>query len=134
MGDLSYHRPKVLKEACELGRTFDQDGRFLAGGTELLVDFKRQRDSAKYLISLQDVPELKEIRADDGSLSIGAMVTITQIATSEVIKELFPVLAEAAAEVASRRTYTEDTAVGEHVEEGLLLDGVDMYGARLLVN
>ena len=39
--EISYHRPQTLMEACELGRTFGGEGRFMAGGTELIVDLDK---------------------------------------------------------------------------------------------
>jgi len=96
IGDIIYHRPQALKEACELGRTFGHEGRFLAGGTELLVDFQRERDAAKYLISLAHIPDLKEIQIKDGMLCVGAMATMSAIAQAEVVHQTFPVLSEAA--------------------------------------
>jgi carbon-monoxide dehydrogenase medium subunit len=111
-GSLTYHRPKTVLEACELGRTFCNDGRFLAGGTELLVDFKIRRDAASYLVSLQDITELKAIRSQDGVLRIGSMATMTEIAGSPIVQQVFPVLAEAAAAMGNAQIRNRATIGG----------------------
>ena len=35
IAEIRYYRPQTVMEACELGRTFGDEGRYLAGGTEL---------------------------------------------------------------------------------------------------
>jgi len=42
----TYHRPADLAEACALARRLGADAAYLAGGTELLPDFQRERESA----------------------------------------------------------------------------------------
>jgi len=69
-----YHEPTSLREAIELGARFGGDGRFLAGGTDLMVQIHRGRVDPRHVISLQRVPGLEAI-AGDGTISIGARVT-----------------------------------------------------------
>ena len=93
--DYTYHRPKSLAAACELGRTFGSEGRYLAGGTELIVDLKNKRDRADHVISLQDVTELKEIYQAGDVLHIGALATLSEVAEATAVRAAFPVLREA---------------------------------------
>lgn len=97
--DFTYHRPGTLTEAFALARSLGEQALFLAGGTELLPDFKRGRDSARHLISLRDIPSLGEIRDDGEFLHLGAMASLEEVATSPLILRAFPALAEAAAVV-----------------------------------
>lgn len=90
------HRPRSVAEAAELGRHFGSGAAFLAGGTELLPDFRRGREPARHLIALRDVPGLAGISEADGALRIGSLTTIAAVATSSVVRRLVPVLAEAA--------------------------------------
>jgi len=69
-----YHEPTSLREAIELGARFGGDGRFLAGGTDLMVQIHRGRVDPRHVISLQRVPGLEAI-AGNGTISIGARVT-----------------------------------------------------------
>jgi len=70
----NYYEPTSLREAIELGARFGGDGRFLAGGTDLMVQIHRGRVDPRHVISLQRVPGLEAI-AGDGTISIGARVT-----------------------------------------------------------
>jgi len=98
---LDYHRPATLAEACELGRRLGPEAVFLAGGTEILPDYHRERESATHLIALDAIEELRGIRLADGQLRIGALTTLAQVAASPEVRAWCPVLAEAAAAIAS---------------------------------
>lgn len=94
--DCTYHRPASLADACALGLRLGADAAFLAGGTELLPDFHRGRESATHLIALDRITELTRIRADAGELFIGALATIGAVAASPEVGAWLPALAEAA--------------------------------------
>jgi carbon-monoxide dehydrogenase medium subunit len=98
---IGYHRPASLAEACELGRRLGSDGAFLAGGTELLPDYQRERETALHLIALDAIEELRGIRIDGNQLRIGALTTVAQVAASRQVREWFPALAEAAGAIGS---------------------------------
>lgn len=101
--DFSYHRPATLAEACELGRSLGGQARYLAGGTELVVDFRSGRDAAPHLISLKNISELRTIIEDRGTLCIGAMATLAEIAESPLVAKRFPVLKEGALTMAGEQ-------------------------------
>ena len=42
-----YHEPTSLAEAVELGARFGADGRFLAGGTDLIIQMRRGKLSRR---------------------------------------------------------------------------------------
>lgn len=92
--DFTYHRPATLAEACELGRRYGEEARYLAGGTELLVDLKTKRRPAHHLVSLRDVPQLDDIHLDENDLHIGSLAKLTDVARSPIVQSSFPVLAE----------------------------------------
>lgn len=111
--DFSYHRPATLAEASELGSKFGAQARYLAGGTELLIDFRNGRDSARHLISLKDISGLDSITRDpDGQLRIGAMTTLAAIAASPAVRECFPALAEGALTMAGAQVRNQATIGG----------------------
>ena len=74
MTAFEYHRPRNLDEAVDLVARFRDDARFLAGGTDLIVQMKRGRVAPRHLIALQDVPGLDAI-AVDGAVVLGAATT-----------------------------------------------------------
>jgi CO/xanthine dehydrogenase FAD-binding subunit len=98
---VAYHRPTSLASACEMGRVYGADGAFLAGGTELLPDMHRGRETARHLIALDAVTELHGARELNGELRIGALTSIAHIARSPVVRAWHEALAEAAAAIGS---------------------------------
>ncbi len=108
----TYHRPQSVAEACELGRRFGASGRFLAGGTELMVDLRNGRDMADHVISLRDVDELRHIEYDDDMLHVGSLATLSQIAGSADVLQAYPTLAEAARGMAGVQIRNQGTIGG----------------------
>jgi CO/xanthine dehydrogenase FAD-binding subunit len=70
----AYHEPASLGEAVELGARFGADGRFLAGGTDLLIQIRRGQLGPRHVVSLHRVPGLDAIDGD-GTVTLGALVT-----------------------------------------------------------
>ncbi|MBI4676347.1 MAG: xanthine dehydrogenase family protein subunit M [Elusimicrobia bacterium] len=98
--ELEYHAPSSLDEACRLLGSLGPKAKVLAGGTDLLVDIKQGALDAGHLVSLAKVPGLKGIEREDGGLRIGPMATPNQLAGSDLVRETFPALAEAAGQMA----------------------------------
>ena len=109
---IAYHRPASLAEACELGRRLGADAAFLAGGTELLPDYQRERETARHLIALDTIGELHGIRVDGTTLRIGALATVAQVASSPLVRQWFPPLAEAARAIGSPQIRSRATIGG----------------------
>lgn len=112
IADFTYHRPATLAEACELGRRHGKEARFLAGGTELLVDLKKKRDAAHHLISLRDIPKLGEIHSDNGNLRIGGLAKLAELEESPVVQSVFPALAEGIGRLGSTHIRNQATIGG----------------------
>ncbi len=69
-----YHEPTSLGEAVDLGARFGDEGRFLAGGTDLIIQIHRGKLRPGHLMSLHRVPGLDAIDAN-GAVRVGALVT-----------------------------------------------------------
>jgi carbon-monoxide dehydrogenase medium subunit len=69
-----YHQPTSLAEAVDLGARFGDDGRFLAGGTDLIIQLHRGKLRPGHVVSLHRVPGLDVIDAN-GVVRVGALVT-----------------------------------------------------------
>ncbi len=110
--DFSYHRPTSLAEAFELAASLGEGTLFLAGGTDLVPDFKRGADSARHLIALQALPGLREIREDADVLRIGAMARIQEVADSALVQAWSPALAEAASMIGAVQIRRQGTIGG----------------------
>lgn len=93
-------RPTTVDEAVEACAQ-NPGCRVLAGGTDLLVNLRRGiGDPPPALIDLSAVDELRAIRIEDDSLSIGAAVRLTDLANHPAVIDHFPAVAQAAASVA----------------------------------
>lgn len=99
--EFSYHRPETLLEAFALSRRLGDGTLYLAGGTELVPDFRRGAETATHLIALEGVSELAGISTKGGELRIGAMTTIREVGVSAEVRRFFPALAEAALSLGS---------------------------------
>lgn len=71
--------------------------RFVAGGTDLLVNLRHGIGAPGVLIDLRSIPELRRIGPDRG---IGAAVTLAEIAAAPPALAAYPALTTAAASVA----------------------------------
>ncbi|MGN6731671.1 MAG: FAD binding domain-containing protein [Candidatus Binatia bacterium] len=97
-----FYQPATLQEASRLLREKGPGGRFLAGGTDLVIAMKEKGLLPNYIVDLKRVPALSGIRQNpDGSISLGALTTMYEIETSPLIKKKFHFLAQSAAEVGS---------------------------------
>ena len=92
-------RPVSLDELEGL-RAAHPDSALIGGGTDLMVNMRRGIVAPKRLIDINRVAEMKEVAADGEGLSIGASVTLAEIAAHPEILRLYPALAEAAREIA----------------------------------
>lgn len=91
----TYHRATGLRQAGNmLGKL--EDSKILAGGQTLLPTMKQRLASPANLIDLGKVDGLKGIELKGRSLVIGAMTTHSEVATSPVVQQAIPALAELA--------------------------------------
>src|SRR6267378_6253520 len=88
------------------------DGRFLAGGMDLLSEMKEYITQPKIVVNIKSLPGLNQIESDPTTWSIGANVTISEIADPPELKKTFTGLQQAAAEVGSRQIRNLGTVGG----------------------
>ncbi len=93
---LTYHRAGSVAEAVQL--LSDNEGaKLLAGGHSLLPLMKLRLAAPAVLVDIGRIEALKGISASDGGITIGALTTHAEIASSDLVQQHAPVLAEAAA-------------------------------------
>ena len=111
--EFEYLRPKTLAEGLAALAEHGPDAQIMSGGSDLLINMKFRLDTPKFLVSFNDVAELKAIESlPDGSLSIGAGCTLTQLADSEALKEKYPALHAAVFSVGSKHVRNAATLGG----------------------
>ncbi len=96
-----FMEPPSLKAAVKL--LADQPkAALLAGGTDLLVNLKKGLVKPSAVVSLAKVPHLDRIECSPRKgLSIGCLVTAAAVAADEVVRQRYPMLAEAASVLGS---------------------------------
>ncbi len=103
-----------LEEAVSLIQQHGEKARLMAGGTDLLGQMKNAVIPAlpEVLINLKTLPQLQYIREEDGSLRVGALARLRDIASNPVVMEKYPALAQAAHAVASPQIRIMGTIAG----------------------
>ncbi|MFO1148534.1 MAG: xanthine dehydrogenase family protein subunit M [Alsobacter sp.] len=94
----SYHAPKTVRQAASLLAKSD-DAKLLAGGQTLLPTMKQRLASPSALVDLGKVEDLAAIELKGRSLVIGAMTKHADVATSAIVREAIPGLAELAGHI-----------------------------------
>jgi len=74
-----------------------------AGGTDLLGALKDEflPDYPKAVVNIKTISGLDSVRENDGGIAIGSLMKLSDMVNSPLIKERYPVLAEAARSVAT---------------------------------
>ena len=89
-----YERPASLAEAIGL-RGMHRDFYVLAGGTDLLVQWRTGVVDLPGVIDISTLGELKGITYAKDGVEIGALATHSEIASSDLVAKHLPVLAKA---------------------------------------
>ncbi len=92
--------PGTLKEAVELKTKYGSKAMYVSGGTDLYPKMKRRQFTPKVLISLNKIEQLQTLSNGDG-MTIGAGLTLAEVADQPEIRSRYPALAHAAGLVSS---------------------------------
>jgi aerobic carbon-monoxide dehydrogenase medium subunit len=95
MYNFTYHRPTGLRQAGNMLAKLE-DAKLLAGGQTLIPVMKQRLASPANIIDLNRIEGLAGIELKGRSLVIGAMTRHVEVATSAVVRENLPALAELA--------------------------------------
>src|SRR3989338_2518016 len=125
-------QPASVNDALALLTKYGKDTWVLAGGMDSLDWFKDRAKKPKVVVDLGQIKELKGIRQQADGVEIGAMTTLTQVATSPLIQSRYGLLARAAREVATPQIRHQGT-IGGNVSQDTRCwyyrDGMPCYRA-----
>lgn len=137
MPGFRFARPASLEEAFRLFAQAD-GGVYLAGGTDLMVKYKKGQINPKLVISLGGLPDLDYLRQEEEKIIIGGLARLEDLRRSETVAKRLPVLADAVSQMASVQIRNVATLAGNIVnaapsadtapplltlEAGLILNG-----------
>jgi carbon-monoxide dehydrogenase medium subunit len=93
---VAYQRPNNIKDALQLINDLGDDCKILAGGHSLIPVMKLRLNDPENLVDITGIAELKEIRDNDNSITIGACATHNDIAKNKVLQHHAPIVSHAA--------------------------------------
>lgn len=96
-----YKIPNTIEEACDLLWQGGGKAKIIAGGTDLVIGLRNGGQKPEILIDITRIKELRTIEEKNGTLSIGAAVTHSEVASSSLVKKYGKVLSDAASEIGS---------------------------------
>ena len=99
MRPYALHQPATVEQAVALAAAHP-GAKYLAGGTDLVVNMRRRIAEPEHVIALSGIAALRGIAIEGEALTIGAGATIAEIAEHPEVRKHLPILAEAAGVVA----------------------------------
>ena len=98
----SYLGPETIEEAISLLTKYGRKAKVIAGGTDLLVQIRDKVIKPEYLVDIEHIPGLDYIKYDEKQgVSIGALTTIRTLERSNELQRIYPVISQAARQMAS---------------------------------
>ncbi len=94
-----YLEAKTIKEACSLLYRYKENAKLMAGGTDLLIAMRRKKIRPQYVINVKTISNADYIYHDVEGLKIGALTTLSDIESSSLVLDMFPVIAYSAHQV-----------------------------------
>jgi carbon-monoxide dehydrogenase medium subunit len=91
----SYHDPGSLDEALTVVADLGSEATVVAGGQDVVREMNRGDRSPSAIVDISGLSSLHGIDDDGDAVSIGALVTHTELAESDVVAEGTPLLADA---------------------------------------
>lgn len=92
----TYHRATTVSDAIALLQQHTDTGKVIAGGHSLLPIMKTRLAQPEHLIDITGIDELRSIAVEGDTVTIGALVTHRELATSAELAESVPLIPEMA--------------------------------------
>ncbi|MBU0934181.1 MAG: xanthine dehydrogenase family protein subunit M [Spirochaetes bacterium] len=111
--EFRYLAPKSKAKLCAMLLEHAQDGKLLAGGTDLLPNIRNGVFRLKYVIDLKQLPGAASLKySQQDGLILGPAVTINDVLRNRTARRLYPVLCDCAHELASHQIRNRATVAG----------------------
>jgi carbon-monoxide dehydrogenase medium subunit len=112
MDETGYLAPKDLDEVFKTVEDTKAGVKFIAGGTNVIPNLRAEKISPELLIDLTALEGLSHVREENGAISIGALTTISEVASSGIIRDQSPILFSAANRLGNPLTRNRATIGG----------------------
>jgi len=107
-----YSRATSLDDALAKLGASNGDGKFIAGGHSLVPLMKLRLSEPKVLIDIARIPGLAGIREKDGKIEIGAGTVHHDVASSALLRQACPAIAECAGDIGDPQVRNRGTLGG----------------------
>jgi xanthine dehydrogenase YagS FAD-binding subunit len=101
MPNMELYQPVQVEDALAIADRLAERGWLVGGGQDTYGWLKDRAKSADALIDLSAIESLRGIRETADGIEIGALTTLTEVASSDLVRGSFSLLADAAGKVAS---------------------------------
>lgn len=110
-----YFRPATVQEAIELLQEYGDDCKLVAGGTDVVIRLRAHMLKVKAIIDISAIPELKEIKTENGNLVIGAGYDLMSLSKDPLVTDSeWEIIAECAGHVSSTQVRNRATMGGNN--------------------
>ena len=110
---MEYHSPASFEDAVALAQASSGTTRFLAGGTDVLVQLRLDLTTPDTLINVKDIPGTGDITQNaDGSWTIGIAVPGAEMTEHSTLGAVWPGVVEAMDLIGSTQVQGRATLVG----------------------
>jgi carbon-monoxide dehydrogenase medium subunit len=110
MQAFAYRNPSSLADAANAAA--EADAKIIAGGQTLLQSMKLGLIAPSALVDIGAIADLKGIRVDGGTVTIGAGTTHADVAASADVQRAIPALADLAGHIGDRQVRNRGTLGG----------------------
>ncbi len=106
-----YKRANSIEEALNL-LAQNEDAKILAGGHSLIPAMKLRLTQPPLLVDISRIKDLAYIREEDGQIRIGAATTHYQLESSDLLKQICPLLPDCASHIGDVQVRNKGTIGG----------------------
>lgn len=87
MGIEKVHKVFDIDNALILLEKHKEKAKLLAGGTDLLVHIREEKNRGSIIIDISDIKEMKKIEINENEIVLGALTTFSEIVQNDYMKE-----------------------------------------------
>ena len=125
MKPFEYRVARSVNEACALLSEYGSDARILAGGTDLLIELRKETHNyPKVVVDISFVKNLRAITISNGLVLVKPLTTHADVVRSDVIGDSAPLLSAAAAAIGSPQIRNRGTIGGNVMNAAACADSV----------
>jgi carbon-monoxide dehydrogenase medium subunit len=107
-----YHPAKTVDEAIALLQEYGDEAKILAGGHSLIPSMKLRLSQPEHLIDISKIDGLSYIREEYDKVIVGATTTYARIERSDLLRQNFFLLADAASIIGDQQVRNRGTIGG----------------------